>query len=167
VDWVYVIGRSTTFMPGRTSRNRTRLLVAVAKRCSPPIPAWGPDDYSKVGGRAEHRSSQSLISPVGNQSQTTAVELHRALTASLLAPVDGQDLQYPIRKVLANGVVARAALHSSPAPGILWRKRMGSGKKVRDAGRRGRTGRALATMGIAYTDRAAASNLWQFSSRKK
>ena len=170
VDWVYVIGRFNDLYARTHQPEPTRLLVAVAKALQSTDPRLGPDDYRQGWRPEQNIDPRIMISPVWEPIfKPLPVELHRALTASLLAAWMDKNLQYPIAKYLPmGGLPARPytppAAYGDISGGNAWE----AAQKFRDAGVAAELVGRLQQWGIAYTDRAARIQYsGNSSSRKK
>ena len=157
VDWVYVIGRFNDLYAQTHQPEPARLLVAVTKALQSTDPHLGPEDY-KQGWRPEQNiDPRIMISPVWKPIfKPLPSELHRTLTASLLAAWMDKNLQYPVAKYLPMGG-APARPYAPPqaygeiSGGNVWE----AAQQFRDAGVGAVLVGRLQQWGIAYADRAA------------
>jgi hypothetical protein len=157
VDWVYLIGRFNDLYAQTHQPEPARLLVAVIKALQSTDPHLGPDDYKQGWRPDQNVDPRIMISPVWEPIfKPLPIELHRALTASLLAAWMEKNLQYPIAKYLPMaGLPTRP--YSPPhaygdiSGGNVWE----AAQQFRDAGVAAELVRRLQQWGIAYTDRAA------------
>jgi hypothetical protein len=157
VDWVYLIGRFNDLYAQTHRPEPARLLVAVIKALQSTDPHSGPDDYRHGWRPDQNIDPRIMISPVWQPIfNPLPIELHRALTASLLAAWMEKNLQYPIAKYLPMAGLPARPYSPSPAYGDIsggnvWE----AAQKFRDAGVAAELVRRLQQWGIAYTDRAA------------
>jgi hypothetical protein len=169
VDWVYVIGRYHDLYSQTHQPEPARLLVAITKAMQSTDPHLGPDDY-KQGWRPEQNiDPRIMVSPVWEPIfKPLPVELHRALTTSLLTAWMDKNLQYPITKYLPMGGLP-ARPYSPPqaygdiSGGNVWE----AAQQFRDAGVASELVDRLKQWGIAYTDRAARLQYGGKSSSRK
>jgi len=169
VDWVYLIGRYLDLYAQTHQPEPARLLVAITKAMQSTDPQLGPDDY-KQGWRPEQNiDPRIMISPVWEPIfKPLPIEIHRALTASLLTAWMDKNLQYPITKYLPMGGLparpyAPPQAYGDISGGNVWE----AAQQFRDAGVAAELVGRLQQWGIAYTDRAARLQYGgRFSSRK-
>jgi hypothetical protein len=83
------------------------------------------------------------------------VEVHRALTASLLAAWMDKNLQYPITKYLPLGLPSRPYTHPRAYGEITGGKVWEAARRFRDAGVADDLVLRLQEWGVTLTDRAA------------
>ena len=101
VDWVYVIGRFLDLQGQTHQPEPTRLLVAVTKALQSTDPHLGPDYYRQGWRPEENIDPRIMVSPIwAAMFKPLPMEVHRALTNSLLAAWLDKNLQYPIAKYL-------------------------------------------------------------------
>jgi hypothetical protein len=169
VDWVYVIGRYHDLYTQTHQPEPARLLVAITKAMQSTDPRLGPDDY-KQGWRPElNIDPRIMISPVWEPIfKPLPIELHRALTTSLLATWMEKNLQYPITKYLPMGGLSARPYAPSEAYGDIsggnvWE----AAQQFRDAGVAPELVERLRQWGIAYADRAARLQYGGKSSSRK
>ncbi|HET8922170.1 MAG TPA: hypothetical protein VFN26_04150 [Candidatus Acidoferrum sp.] len=169
VDWVYVIGRFHDLYAQTHQPEPARLLVAVTKALQSTDPHLGPDDY-KQGWRPEQNiDPRIMISPVWEPIfKPLPIELHRALTASLLTAWMDKNLQYPITKYLPMGGLperpyAPPQAYGDISGGNVWE----AAQQFRDAGVAPELVGRLRQWGIAYADRAARLQYGGKSSSRK
>ena len=156
VDWVYVIGRFRDLHEQTHQAEPARLLVAVIKALQSTDPRLGPEDFSKGWRPDQNVDPRIMISPVWAPIfQPLPTEVHRALTASLLAAWMDKNAQYPIEKYLPMGTPrhAYAAPHSygEITGGKVWE----ASQQFRDAGVAPELLRRLQQWGVTFNDRAA------------
>jgi hypothetical protein len=156
VDWVYVIGRFNDLYYQTHQPEPARLLVAITKALQSTAADFGPDDLKQGWRPDDNIDPRIMISPVWAPIfKTLPVELHRALTSSLLAAWMDKNLQYPVAKYLPFGSLP----HSYAAPrsygnisgGKVWE----AAQQFRDAGVGAGLVARLQQWGIAFIDRAA------------
>jgi len=156
VDWVYLIGRFHDLYYQTHQPEPARLLVAVVKALQSTGPNLGPEDLSQGWRPDENIDPRIMVSPVWAPIfKPLPVELHLALTASLLSAWMDKNQQYPVAKYLPFGVLP----HSYAAPrsyghisgGKVWE----AAQQFRDAGVAPELVVRLQQWGIAFTDRAA------------
>jgi hypothetical protein len=156
VDWVYLIGRFHDLYVQTQQPEPVRLLVAVIKALQSTDPHLGPDNLSKGWRPDQNIDPRIMISPVWAPIfKPLPIEVHQALTASLLAAWMDKNLQYPMAKYLPLGVLGHASYGPSRTYGDI------SGGKVWEAARQFRGAGVAAELvarlqqwGIAFTDRA-------------
>jgi hypothetical protein len=169
VDWVYVIGRFNDLYAQTHQPEPARLLVAVTKALQSTDPHLGPEDYKQGWRPDQNIDPRILISPVWEPIfKPLPIELHRALTASLLAAWMDKNLQYPITKYLPMGgppaqQYAPPQAYGDISGGNVWE----AAQQFRDAGVPPELVRRLQQWGIAYTDRAARLQYGGKSSSRK
>ena len=156
VDWVYVIGRYRDLYEQTHQPEPARLLVAVIKALQSTDPRLGPEDFSKGWRPEQNVDPRIMISPVwAPLLKPLPIEVHRALTASLLAAWMDKNAEYPIEKYLPMG----APRHAYAAPrtygeisgGKVWEAE----QQFREAGVAPELVRRLQQWGVAFNDRAA------------
>jgi hypothetical protein len=156
VDWVYVIGRFRELYVQTHQPEPARLLVAVIKAMQSTDPHLGPDDLSQGWRPEQNIDPRIMISPLWAPIfKPLPVEVHRALTASLLAAWMDKNLQYPIEKYLPFGVPPHAYTPPRSYGDISGGKVWEASQQFRDAGVAAELVRRLQQWGIAFTDRAA------------
>jgi len=156
VDWVYVIGGFLDLHAQTHQPEPARLLVAVVKALQSTDPRLGPDDLKQGWRPNETIDPRIMISPVWAPIfKPLPVEVHQALTASLLAAWMEKNQQYPITKHLPTGLPRRAYAPPGTYGDISGGKVWESAKQFREAGVPAELVQRLQQWGIAYSDRAA------------
>jgi hypothetical protein len=156
LDWVYLIGRFRDLYVQTHQPEPARLLVAVIKALQSTDPHLGPDDVSQGWRPDQNIDPRIMISPVWAPIfKPLPVEVHQALTESLLAAWMDKSLQYPIAKYLPLGVQKHAyttpRTYGDISGGNVWE----ASQQFRDAGVAPELVRRLQQWGIEFTDRAA------------
>jgi hypothetical protein len=156
VDWVYVIGGFLDLHAQTHQPEPARLLVALVKALQSADPLLGPDNLKQGWRPNDNVDPRIMISPVwAPMFKPLPVELHQALTASLLAAWMDKNLQYPITKHLPVGVPKRPYTQPSSYGDISGGKVWESAREFRDAGVSADLVQHLQQWGVAYNDRAA------------
>ncbi len=156
VDWVYLIGGFLDLHAQTHQPEPARLLVAVIKALQSTDPHLGPDDLKEGWRPDENIDPRIMISPVWAPIfKPLPVEVHQALTISLLAAWMDKNLQYPIAKHLPIGLPRRSYTQPRAYGGISGGKVWEAAKQFRDAGVPAELVQRLQRWGIAYADRAA------------
>jgi hypothetical protein len=128
----------------------------VIKALQSTDPHLGPDDF-KQGWRPEQNiDPRIMISPLwAPVFKPLPVEVHRALTTSMLAAWMDKNLQYPVAKFLPIGLSvygnASARRYGDISGGRVWE----AAQQFRDAGVPVELVQRLEQWGIVFTDRAA------------
>ena len=156
VDWLYVIGGFLDLHAQTNQPEPARLLVAVTKALQSTDPRLAPDDLKRGWRPDENIDPRIMISPVWAPIfQPLPIEVHRALTASMLAAWMDKNLQYPMTKHLPTGLIRRSYTQPHTYGDISGGKVWEAAKQFRDAGVAPELVQRLQQWGIAYTDRAA------------
>ena len=156
VDWVYVIGGFFDLHSQTHQPEPSRLLVAIIKALQSTDPRLGPDDLRQGWRPDENIDPRIMISPVWAPIfKPLPVEVHQALTASMLAAWMDKNLQYPITKHLPTGLRRRPYTQPGTYGDISGGKVWEAARQFRDAGVAPELVQHLQQWGIAYTDRAA------------
>jgi hypothetical protein len=157
LDWVYLIGRFHDLYVRTQQPEPVRLLVAVIKALQSTDPHLGPDNLSQGWRPDQNIDPRIMISPVWAPIfKPLPIEVHQALTASLLAAWMNKNLQYPVAKYLPLGVLGHASYGPSRTYGdISGGKVWEAAPQFRGAGVAAELVRRLQQWGIAFTDRAA------------
>jgi hypothetical protein len=156
VDWVYVIGGFLDLHAQSHQPEPARLLVAVTKALQSTDPHLAPDNIKQGWRPDENIDPRIMISAVWAPIfRPLPVEVHQALTASMLAAWMDKNLQYPITKHLPTGLPRRAYNQPGNYGDISGGKVWEASKQFRDAGVPAELLRHLQQWGVAYTDRAA------------
>ncbi len=156
VDWVYVIGGFLDLHAQAHQPEPARLLVAVIKALQSTDPRLGPDNLKQGWRPDENIDPRIMISPVwAPMFKPLPVEVHQALTASLLAAWMDKNLQYPITKHLPTGLPRRTYTQPGTYGDISGGKVWEAAREFRDAGVAPELVQRLQQWGIAYSDRAA------------
>ena len=156
VDWVYLIGRYRDLYAQTHQPEPARLLVAVIKSLQSTDPRLGPDDLKQGWRPDQNVDPRIMISPAWVPIfKPLPIEVHRALTASLLAAWMDKNLQYPIPKYLPMGASRGAYVTPHAYGDISGGKVWESSQQFRDAGVPPDLVRRLQQWGIAFNDRAA------------
>jgi hypothetical protein len=156
VDWVYLIGGFLDLQAQTHQPEPARLLVAVIKALQSTDPNLGPDDLKEGWRPDENIDPRIMISPVWAPIfKPLPVEVHQALTTSLLAAWMDKNLEYPIAKHLPIGLPRRSYTQPRAYGGISGGKVWEAAKQFRDAGVPAELVQRLQQWGIAYADRAA------------
>jgi hypothetical protein len=156
VDWVYLIGRFLDLYVQTHQPEPARLLVAVTKALQSTDPHLGPDDLRQGWRPDENIDPRIMISPVWAPIfKPLPIEVHQALTASLLSAWMDKNLQYPIEKYLPLGLPPRTyeapVTYGDISGGKVWE----AAQQFRSAHAAAELVRRLQQWGIAFTDRAA------------
>ena len=157
VDWVYVVGRFRDLYAQTHQPEPSRLLVAVVKALQSADPRSGPDD-NKQGWRPDDNvDPRIMVSPVWKPIfAPLPSDVHRALTASLLAAWMDKNLQYPVAKYLPmSGLPASAYTTPSEYRDISGGKVWEAAQQFREAGVAPELVRRLQQWGSAFNERAA------------
>jgi hypothetical protein len=156
VDWVYLIGGFLDLQAQTHQPEPARLLVAVIKALQSTDPNLGPDDLKEGWRPDENIDPRIMISPVWAPIfKPLPVEVHQALTTSLLAAWMDKNLEYPIAKHLPIGLPRRSYTQPRAYGGISGGKVWEAAKQFRDAGVPAELVQRLQQWGIAYADREA------------
>jgi hypothetical protein len=156
VDWVYLIGGFLDLDAQTHQPEPARLLVAVIKALQSTDRRLGPDDLKQGWRPNDNIDPRIMISPVWAPIfKPLPVEIHQALTTSLLAAWMDKNLQYPITKHLPTGVPRRAYTQPGAYGDISGGKVWEAATQFRDAGVSAELVQRLQQWGIAYSDRAA------------
>jgi hypothetical protein len=130
--------------------------VAVTKALQSTDPHLGPDDLRQGWRPDQNIDPRIMISPMWAPIfKPLPIEVHRALTASLLAAWMDKNLQYPIAKYLPLGLPPQN--YTSPrtygeiSGGKVWE----AAQQFRDAKVGTEQIQRLQEWGMAFTDRAA------------
>ncbi len=156
VDWVYVIAGFLDLQAQTHQPEPARLLVAVTKALQSSDPRLGPDNIKQGWRPNDNIDPRIMISPVWAPIfKPLPVEVHQALTTSMLAAWMDKNLEYPITKHLPVGVPRRPytqpGYYGDISGGNVWQ----SAKQFRDAGVPPALVQTLQQWGAAYADRAA------------
>ncbi len=156
VDWVYLIGGLLDLYAQTHQPEPARLLVAVTKALQSTDPRLGPDDLKQGWRPNDNIDPRIMVSPVWAPFfKPLPIEVHQALTASLLAAWMDKNLEYPITKHLPTGLprrtYAQPAAYGDISGGKVWE----AARQFRDAGVAAELVQRLQQWGIAYSDRAA------------
>jgi len=155
VDWRYLIGRFLDLYAQTHQPEPTRLLVAVTKALQSTDPHLGPDNLQRGWRPDDNIDPRILVSPVWAPIfRLLPVEIHQALTTSLLAAWMDKNRQYTIAMYLPIGLHPRAykipSTYGQISGGKVWQ----AAQRFRDAGVSDDLIESLLQWGIAYTDRA-------------
>ncbi|MGH9502440.1 MAG: hypothetical protein ACRD20_06285 [Terriglobales bacterium] len=156
VDWVYLIGGFLDLQAQTQQPEPARLLVAVIKALQSTDPRLGPDNIKQGWRPNDNIDPRIMISPVwAPVFKPLPIEVHQALTASLLAAWMDKNLEYPIAKHLPVGLPRRAYTQPRAYGDISGGKVWESASQFRDAGVAPELVQRLQQWGAAYADRAA------------
>ncbi|HYL84904.1 MAG TPA: hypothetical protein VE263_11765 [Candidatus Angelobacter sp.] len=156
VDWLYLIGRFRDLYAQTHQAEPGRLLVAVIKALQSTDPRLGPDDLRQGWRPDQNIDPRIMISPVWAPIfKSLPIEVHQALTASLLAAWMDKNLQYPIEKYLPLGLRTRDYAPPRTFGNISGGKVWEAAQQFRDAGVPAELVWRLRQWGIVFTDRAA------------
>jgi hypothetical protein len=156
VDWVYMIGRFNDLYYQTHQPEPARLLVAITKALQSTGPDLGPDDLRQGWQPDENIDPRIMISPVWAPIfKPLPIEVHRALTASLLAAWMDKNLQYPMAKYLPFGSLPRSYTAPRSYGLITGGKVWEAAQQFRDAGVAPGLVARLQQWGLAFVDRAA------------
>ena len=157
VDWVYVVGRFHDLYAQTQQPEPSRLIVTVIKALQSTDPHLGPDDYKQGWRPDENVDPRIMVSPVWAPIfKPLPVDVHRALTASLLAAWMDKNLQYPVTKYLPMSGLP-ASPYTTPyayrdiSGGKVWE----AAQQFHNAGVAPELVGRLQAWGIALTERAA------------
>ena len=155
VDWRYLIGRFLDLYAQTHQPEPTRLLVAVTKALQSTDPRLGPDNLQRGWRPDDNIDPRIMVSPVWAPIfSPLPMEVHQALTTSLLAAWMDKNRQYTIAKYLPIGLPLRAyktpGAYGQISGGKVWQAAQG----FRHAGVSDDLIESLLQWGIAYTDRA-------------
>jgi hypothetical protein len=135
VDWVYVIAGFLDLQAQTHQPEPARLLVALTKALQSSDPRLGPDNIKQGWRPNDNIDPRIMISPVWAPIfKSLPIEVHQALTASMLAAWMDKNLQYPITKHLPVGVPRRPYTQPSAYGDISGGKVWESASQFRDAG---------------------------------
>ena len=156
VDWVYQIDRFHDLYVQTQQPEPARLLVAVIKALQSTDPHLGPDDLSQGWRPEQNIDPRIMISPVWAPIfKPLPIEVHHALTASLLSAWMDKNLQYSMAKYLPLGshkdAYAPAPAYGDISGGKVWE----AAPQFRGAGVEAELVRRLQQWGLAFADRAA------------
>jgi hypothetical protein len=155
VDWVYLIGRFHDLYVQTQQPEPARLLVAVIKALQSTDPHLGPDNLSQGWRPDQNIDPRIMISPVWVPIfKPLPIELHRALTASLLGAWMDKNLQYPMAKYLPIGLPPHTYTTPRTYGDISGGKVWEAAEKFRSAGVAAALVRRLQEWGMAFNDRA-------------
>lgn len=156
VDWVYVIGRFLDLYVQTHQPEPARLLVAVIKALQSTDPHLGPDDLRQGWRPDQNIDPRIMISSVWAPIfEPLPIEVHQALTASLLAAWMDKNLQYSINKYLPLGLPPHAYTPPRTYGDISGGKVWEAAQQFRDASVAAELVRRLQQWGIVFTERAA------------
>jgi hypothetical protein len=156
VDWVYFVGQFHDLFAQTNQPEPVRLLVAVTKALQSTDPHLGPDHLSQGWRPDENVDPRIMISPVWARIfNPLPPELHRALTASLLAAWLDKNLQYSIAVYLPVPSLVNSYRPSRNYGDISGGKVWEAAQRFREAGVAAELVARLQEWGIKYIDRAA------------
>jgi len=156
VDWVYVIGGFLDLHAQSHQPEPARLLVAVIKALQSTDPRLGPENLKQGWRPDDNIDPRIMISPVWAPIfEPLPVEVHQALTTSMLAAWMDKNLQYPITKHLPTGLPRRTYTQPGGYGDISGGKVWESARQFREAGVPPELIQHLQQWGVLYTDRAA------------
>ncbi|HTQ62672.1 MAG TPA: hypothetical protein VMI32_20770 [Candidatus Solibacter sp.] len=154
VDWVYVVGRFHDLYQQTHQPEPARLLVAVIKALQSSDSRIGPEDFNKGWRPDQNIDPRILVSPVWEPIfKPLPMEVHRALTTSLLGAWMEKNLQYPIERYLPMGSSRRAYVAPRSYGEITGGKVWEAAKQFRDAGVPPELVARLQAWGISYHER--------------
>ena len=156
VDWVYLIDWFLDLYGQTHQPEPARLLVAVIKALQSTDPRLGPDNLRQGWRPDQNVDPRILISPAWAPIfKPLPMEVHRALTTSLLAAWMDKNLQYSIAKYLPLGLNQQAytprRAYGDISGGNVWE----AANQFRDAGVPDEVIERLLDWGSTFTDRAA------------
>jgi hypothetical protein len=155
VDWVYVIRRFLDLYGQTHQAEPTRLLVAITKALQSTDPRLGPDNLSQGWRPDQNIDPRIMISPAWSPIfKPLPIEIHRALTASLLSAWLDKNLQYPIAEYLplsAGHTYTPLNSYGDISGGKAWE----SAQQFRNLGVSAELVQRLQQWGFVFTDRAA------------
>jgi hypothetical protein len=156
MDWVYVIRRFLDLYAETHQPEPLRLLVTVIKALQSTDPHLGPDNLKQGWRPDQNIDPRIMISPLWAPIfEPLPVEVHRALTTSMLAAWMDKNLQYSVAKYLPIGLSvytnSSARTYGDISGGKVWE----AGQQFRDAGVPTELVQRLEQWGIVFTDRAA------------
>ncbi len=155
VDWKYLIGRFIDLYGQTHQPEPTRLLVAVTKALQSTDPHMGPDNVHKGWRPDENIDPRIMISPVWAPIfKPLPIEVHQALTASLLAAGLDKNRQYSVAQYLPIGLLPRSYAAPSAYGNISGGRVWEAAQRFRDAGVSDELIESLLQWGAAFTDRA-------------
>lgn len=168
MDWVYVIGRFHDLYDQTRQPEPARLLVAVIKAMQSTDPHLGPADLRRGWRPDQNIDPRILISPVwAPVFKPLPIELHRVLTASLLAAWLDKNVQYPISEYLPVGVThptyTPVGFYGEISGGRAWE----AARQFRDLGVAPELVARLEQWGTVFIDRAARLQYEGLSSSRK
>jgi hypothetical protein len=130
-------------------------LVAVIKALQSTDPHLGPDDLRQGWRPDQNIDPRIMISPAWAPIfKPLPIEVHHALTASLLAAWMDKNLQYPIAKCLPIGLSPRTYTPNRAYGDITGGKAWEAAQQFRDAGVAAELVELLQQWGLAFIDRA-------------
>jgi len=166
VDWVYVIEWFHDLYLQTHRPEPARLLVAVIKALQSTDPRLGPEDLRQGWRPEQNIDPRIMVSPVWQPIfKPLPIEVHRAVTASLLDAWMEKSVQYPIEKYLPLGLPPQpyqSRSYGEISGGGVWEE----AQEFLDAGVPADLVERLQQWGAAYTDRAARLQYQGQSSRK-
>jgi hypothetical protein len=156
VDWVYLIGRFLDLYGQTHQPEPVRLLVAVTKALQSTGAQLGPEDLRQGWRPDDSIDPRIMISPVWAPIfKPLPIEVHQALTTSLLTAWMDKNLQYPLAKYLPMGLHGHAyaapRMYGNITGGKVWE----AAQEFRDAGVAAELVLRLQQWGIEFSDRAA------------
>ena len=155
VDWKYLIGRFIDLYGQTHQPEPTRVLVAVTKALQSTDPHLGPDNLQKGWRPDENIDPRIMISPVWEPIfKPLPIEVHQALTASLLAAWMDKNRQYSVAQYLPIGLLPRSYAAPSAYGNISGGRVWEAAQRFRDAGVSDELIESLLQWGAAFTDRA-------------
>jgi hypothetical protein len=156
IDWVYMAGRIRDLYLATHRPEPTRLLVAVIKALQSTDPRFGPDNF-RQGWRPEQNIDPRIMvspnwTPIFNP---LPVEMHRAVTVSLLTAWIDKNLQYPIMSYLPSGTPPHAYTRSGTYEDITGGNVWEAAPQFREAGVPAELVGRLQEWGSSYMERAS------------
>lgn len=155
VDWVYVIGRFRDLYGQTQQPEPVQLLVAVTKALQSTDARLGPEDLRRGWRPEQNIDPRIMVSPAwAPLFKSLPLEVHRAMTASLLRAWMDKTLQYPVERYLPFGLPPQSysyGAYPDITGGEVWK----AARQFQDAGVPADLVERLQQWGIAYSDRAA------------
>jgi hypothetical protein len=156
VDWVSLVGWFRDLYLQTHQPEPARLLVAVIKALQSTDPRFGPDEFSQGWRPDQNIDPRIMISPAwAPMFNSLPLDVHRAVTASMLAAWLDKTLQYSIAKYLPPGVPPQAYTSSRSYGEISGGRVWEAAQQFRAAGVPADLVERLQQWGVVYTDRAA------------
>jgi hypothetical protein len=156
VDWIYVTRRFLDLYAETHQPEPLRLVVTVIKALQSTDPHLGPDDFKQGWRPDQNIDPRIMISPTWSPVfKSLPIEVHRALTTSMLAAWMDKNLKYSVAKYLPIGLSVYANTSARGYGDISGGRVWEAAQQFRDAGVSADLVQRLEQWGIVFTDRAA------------